>query len=89
MPHSEHRRRDALSFRLGALLIALVLAFDFCSVLAPDLAGRPLGAGGVFTAGILAAFLIVAAVVGSAVYYVRRMNHGDTAAQADSGARPD
>ncbi len=89
MPNTEHRRRDVLSFRLGALLILAVLTFDFGSVLAPALAGRPLAAGSIFTLGILFAFLIVAAIVATAVYYVCWLQHEDTASQSVPGARQD
>jgi uncharacterized membrane protein (DUF485 family) len=89
MPNIEHRRRDSLSFRLGAMLILAVLVFDFCSVLAPDLAGRPLVAGGTVTLGILFAFLIMIAVVATAVYYVCWLKHEDPASQSVTGARPD
>lgn len=88
MPHTGHRRRDALAVRLGATLIGLVLAFDFCSVLAPGLAGRPLGAGGIFTLGVLAAILIVVAVVATAVYYVCWLDHEDPDQKAVAGQRP-
>ena len=83
------RKCDRLSFRLGAVLVAAVLVFDFCSVLAPALAGMPLGAGGIFTAGILFAFLIVAAVVATAVYYICWLHHEDTTSQSVPGAHPD
>ena len=83
------RWRDRLSFRLGGFLVAAVLVFYFCSVLAPGLAGKPLGAGGVFTFGVLVAFLIVAAVVMTAVYYVCWLQHEDTASQSVPGPRPD
>jgi hypothetical protein len=60
--------------RLCAALVSAVLAFDLCSVLAPDITGAFLGTTGAFTGGVLFAGLIVLAVVIVAVVHVRRLN---------------
>lgn len=73
------RRRDGRAYRMGGLLIGLVLVFDLLSVLAPGLMGLPLLPGGVVGAGVPFAFLIVLSVIAVAVIFVRRLNREDAA----------
>ena len=84
----DFRRRESLSWRLGGALVVLVLTFDLLSIFLPQVAGMELAPGAVISIGIVFAFFIVMAVVVTAVYYVRRLNHEDTARQSCIGADP-
>lgn len=70
------QRRDRLAWRLGMTLVLAVFAFDLLSVLAPGLMALPVG-GGTITAGVVSAFAIVTAVIGVAVWFVRRLDRAD------------
>jgi len=86
MSNMDFRRSDSLSWWLAGALIALVLAFDLLSIFMPQVAGMDLFPGSAFSIGVVFAFCIVAAVVGAAMYYVRRLNLEDAARQSRSGA---
>lgn len=68
-------------------MIALVLLFDACSLLAPALMGMPIAPGGTFTVGVVFALLIVLAAIASAVYYVRHLNREDSMTPSSQGPR--
>ena len=82
------RRSESLSWKLGGALVGLVLAFDLLSIFLPRFAGMEVAPGAVVTAGLVFAFLIVAAIVLSAVYYGFWLKHEDPASQSGPGARP-
>lgn len=83
------RRRDGRAYRMGGLLIGLVLGFDLLSVLAPRFMGTPLLPGGVIGPGIPFAILIVLAVIAVAVIFVRRLNLEDAAGARSRDPAPD
>lgn len=82
----DFRQSEALSWWLAGTLVALVLTFDLLSIFLPQVAGMELVPGTAVSLGIVFAFFIVAAVVLTAVYYVRRLNLEEAARQSRSGA---
>lgn len=82
-------RRNSLSCRLGGMVLGLVILFDLCSVLLPQVAGMPLAPGVVISAGVVAAFIIIVTVIGSAAFYVYRLNQEDADPKLSAGARSD
>ena len=81
--------RNALSWRLVSVLILLVLMFDLLSVLLPKVAGMALAPGVVISIGIAFAFVIVAAVIATAAFYVRRLNLENAGPTSSPGAHSD
>lgn len=89
MSNIQYRRRNSLSWRFAGALILLVLMFDLLSVFLPAVAGQALAPATVISIGIVFAFLIVAAVVASAVVYVHRLNQEDAGPPSIPGAHSD
>ena len=63
-----------LALRLLSGLLGALLSFDLLSVFAPGFMGREIYPGAVYSVGVTFGFLIIAAVVLCAAYYVYRLN---------------
>lgn len=82
-------RRNRLAARLGGMLIVLVILFDLCSVLLPQVAGLPVAPGVVISIGVVSAFVVIGAVIVSAAFYVHCLNQEDADPKLSAGARSD
>ncbi len=74
----EFHQQEVLSWRLAGSLILLVLIFDLLAMFLPDVVGREVSRGGVISIGIVFAIVIVVSVIVIAVYYVRKLNIGES-----------
>jgi len=83
------RRGELYSWTLGGGLVGLVLAFDLLSIFLPRVAGMEVAPGAIVTVGLAFAFLIVAAIVLTAVFYACWLKHEDPASRPVPGAHPD